>query len=599
MPAPCRMFRGLPLVLQPTLRFFRGIRGRTGRYVLTVALTFASGVNAQQAEYPPPVVIDASAFAGRMPLRDQMTNAAELGEAWLFNNNALRLLQRSNVQTEVQIPQSGTYFLYARSRSEANSSFRVALGRQLSTSISSPGAFTWQRVGEFQLEAGRLDVRITRINTAPIVDVLMLSPDPALPEDALPSLQLGPDVEVVREYRIPPALSVNLGDADNDGRLDLLIMRPGYSVTVMDHDGKELWSYEGPQAGRVERSTDDINGLIWDLDGDGATEVLHWRFMEDREWLVVADARTGEIKNRTPWPTAPLPHAYNNHRIAIARFSPGPARHILVYSDPGSTISLTAYTADLQQVWRHEEVKRKDHLGHYPYLFDLNGDGIEEVVVSGLALDANGRKVWDRFDIFDDHHDHADMYRMADFNGDGRPELVAGWSDVGVVALDGLTGGLLWWNQAEHTQRVEVGDFLDDSRGPHIAASARFYGNRQFEPYLWAQVHWFDSEGNLLSKWPEYPINTNPVFVKGDWRGDGGSMLFWHQYGMLRDGSGTLYFSEPVYHMFDFLGDRAEEVITMENDLLRVYGYRHSNHDNPRFGRDLEYLRQRGANHDH
>jgi hypothetical protein len=33
---------------------------------------------------------------------------------------------------------------------------------------------------------------------------------------------------------------------------------------------------------------------------------------------------------------------------------------------------------------------------------------------------------------------------------------------------------------------------------------------------------------------------------------------------MTGGGKGDLYFPEPVFHMFDFVGDAAEEVITLE-----------------------------------
>ena len=43
--------------------------------------------------------------------------------------------------------------------------------------------------------------------------------------------------------------------------------------------------------------------------------------------------------------------------------------------------------------------------------------------------------------------------------------------------------------------------------------------NREFEPYLWAQMKYFDPTGKLLSNWPAFPLNCNPKFVKGDFDG--------------------------------------------------------------------------------
>lgn len=551
-----------------------------------------------------PVVIDASAFWARMPINDRIADATEVEVPWLFNNTALIMRERANVETTVQIPKSGTWYLYSRAVTGPNerNAFRVALGTQVTPYVTGEGALGWKRVGAYELAAGPLLVRLTRINTTPILDTLLLSPDSDFSENDLKPLQLHPDVTLLKEFHLPTPLSLNFGDADNDGRIDVFVMRDNYSSSVVANDGQVLWSYEAPAdlEGANGRTTDDINGIIWDLDGDGRSEVLHWRYIEGQEQVVVADGKTGEIRNATPWPMKPLPHAYNNNRIAIAKFGPGRAEHVIVYSDTGGQIVINAYDTELQLVWSHTERKLKDHLGHGLYAVDVDGDGSEEIVLSGIVLDAKGEVVWDRFDIFDDNHDHFDQIRFADLNNDGRLEEVASQSDVGISAYDAVTGRMLWWTQAEHTQRVAIGDFLDGVFGPQIAGSARVYGNRAYEPYLWAQIYWLDTRGNLISKWPENPINANPVFAQGDWRGDGADHLFWQQFHLNRQGRGELYFSEQVYNAFDFQGDRAEEVITLGADgLVRVYGFKDADASDPSFNRDEEYLRRRMVNHDH
>ncbi len=86
-----------------------------------------------------------------------------------------------------------------------------------------------------------------------------------------------------------------------------------------------------------------------------------------------------------------MPHEYNNFRLAIARLSGNYPGNILAFTDSGGTISVTAYTRELKQLWQHVENRLKDHLGHYVYAVDLNKDGIDEVVTSPLVLDASGR----------------------------------------------------------------------------------------------------------------------------------------------------------------------------------------------------------------
>jgi hypothetical protein len=260
---------------------------------------------------------------------------------------------------------------------------------------------------------------------------------------------------------------------------------------------------------------------------------------------------------------------------------------------------VSAYTPELELLWQFDEKRLKDHFGHYPYPVDLDGDGIDEVALSPFVLDAEGELLWDRFDLFDDNHDHVDSYRFADITGDGKPEALAAMSDLGVVIFEALTGRILWQHVAEHSQQIESGELLVTTAGPHIAVNARYYGSRTARPgRLTAEVHWFDKTGKYLSKWPANPISGNPDFVKGNWMGDGREILFWGRFRMMPDGKGKLYFPETVYHMFDYTGDGTDEVITLGRGWLRVYASAHAEHSGPT-ERDPGYLRHKVTNHTH
>ena len=68
---------------------------------------------------------------------------------------------------------------------------------------------------------------------------------------------------------------------------------------------------------------------------------------------------------------------------------------------------------------------------------------------------------------------------------------------------------------------------------------------------------------------------------------------------MQRDGTGELWFPDGVFHMFDFMGDRADEVITLAPGVMRVWGYRGANASGARARRSAEYLRDAMVNHTH
>lgn len=599
------MVAAAPLALfhRPAASMNRSPRHPTARLLLLATLIAplapASAAHAQAPRGEGTVIIDATDFIHEIQKGHVLTDAGTLDVPWVFNNTALEMRTRSNYLIRTRIPTAGRYHLYARTQGGEGSYFRVAVGDRVIERDIGNAPMRFERVGEFDLPAGPVDVRLMRIEGRPVLDFLALSTRSDLAEDELRDLQLQPEVTLRREYDIPPSNAVKFGDLTGDGRIDLLVLTRGYSAHAIDHSGAELWRWEAPAEGERLRAEFEAPGVVWDLDGDGAAEAIHWRQDGDGEWLVAADGRTGELKHRVPWPTRPLPHVYNNFRLAIGRLAPG-EHHVVVYTDSGDEVSVTAYDARLGQLWDWRSAKRKDHLGHYVYPVDLDEDGVDEVLVGSLLLNAQGREIWNRFDLFYDHHDHADSYRFADLDGDGRREVVAAHSEVGVVAYRAMTGELLWQNMGEHSQQLEIGDIRDDVPGLEVALGARTYGNRDAgEPYLSAQVWWFDARGELVSKWPGMPLNGNPVFVRGDWRGDGGDELFWYKFRMTEHGRGEIYFGEPVFHMFDFLGDGAEEVVTLERGRVRIYGHSGADPEGARAPRDTEYLRHRMTNHTH
>jgi hypothetical protein len=559
------------------------------------ASAMLAGPGSPAHQLPGAVVVDASEFYDQIPAGD--TIGGGFGNAvtvWLFNNSVIDLVSKEDAVAKATIPEAGAYRLFVRSQGTAASGFKVSVDGQLGADVFGNGPLAWKGSGTFQLKKGTAEIRLTAISPRPTLDVLVLSKNANFAEQDLKPLELPEEVELLKDYTIPAANIVKFGDVDGDGKPDFLVITSNYSAYMYNNDGKELWHWDAPAEGARQRGEFEAPGSIWDFDQDGYAEVVHWRIIDGKEWLVMADGRTGAIKHKVEWPTPLLPHVYNNFRTAIARFHPGYADNLLVFTDSGGTISLTAYDRELKQIWQHSEQRKKDFFGHYIYPIDLNGDGIDEVLLSHLCLDSKGNTIWNNYAMFDDNHDHMDAMEFFDINGDGKLELITGQSDVGALAYRGMTGEMLWQNQADHTQQITAGYILKGMKTPQIVANGRTYGGRGG---LGAQLYWFDNLGNLLSKWPRNPLNGNPNFVRGDWYGDGKKEFFWFKFKLEDDGQGTLYFKEPVYHMFDFLGNGAEQVITEDRTVLRVYGDRHVKAKAVK--RDSEYRRNSIANHTH
>lgn len=565
-------------------------------YSLLLAITFLSG---DTTHLPATVIIPASDFLDELPKGNTIAGIG--GQpGWYFNNTGITLNSETNMMTRASIPEDGEYYLFVHGLGSRSSSFRIAVNDKVSPTVFGDSAFSWRQGGSFTLKKGIVNIKITRIDPGAVVDVIVLSKNASLGADDIKPFQLNPEVQLLKEYRIEGAGAVKFGDVNGDGKTDFLVLKRDWTAHLIDNSGTELWNWQAPSEYTRERSEFEAPGVLWDFDKDGKAEVVHWRFFDNKEWLVFADGETGQIKKQTPWPTKPLPHVYNNFRLAIAKLTSGAPNELAVFTDMGGTMNISAYNANLEQLWIHTEEKKKDHLGHYIYPVDLNNDGIDEVLVGSLLLDAKGKQVWNRFDLLFDNHDHADSYKFGDVNGDGKMDIVTANSETGVFVYEAMTGKIIWQQVAEHSQQIQVGNFLKGYASPQVVVGGRTYGNRQInEPYLSSQLYWFDNKGNKLFKWPGTPLNGNPDFVKGKWKGQGADQLFWFKFKINEAGRGELFFPDPVYHMFDFTGKGAEEVITLSQGYLRVFGCKTAKYSNKDLKKDLLYLKNTVANHTH
>jgi hypothetical protein len=564
------------------------------------------------------VVIDAAQFLSELPDGDTAMNgpggrggfrglntspatqtaAPRPPAQFTFEDFAINLNTSTSFSAKADIPKAGTWYLFVRSRNaSAEGSFKVTVGGIPSgeTFGAGPaGRSILKSGGGFHLPPGPLKVTLTDIHPGISFDVLLLSPRPDLREADLAALQYPDDIVLLKEYHVPVQIDgVKFGDLLGDGKMDLVVLTPNYSTYAYDNSGKELWHYDAPRTGTVQRSEFEAPGSVWDFDHTGKAEVVAWRMIDGKEWLTMADGATGAIKHKVEWPTQPLPHVYNNFRTAVARLHPGYPDDLLVYTDSGGVVSLNAYGPTLNLLWSYSHPRLKDYHGHYIYPIDLYHNGIDEVYISHVMLDANGHEIWNNYAEFPDNHDHVDSARFVDLSGDGKLELVTGQSDVGTVVYDALTGKLLWQRFANHNQKIEAGYYRTDVAGPQVVASSRFYVGG-----LGALLRWYDVKGDRLGFWPFNPIPGNPNFVKGDFKGDGHAMLFWQRFRIEPDGTGTLAFPDEVFHMFDFMGSGNDQVITLNRyGVVRVYGFKGAIQHAAK--RDPVYLAHSVSNHTH
>jgi hypothetical protein len=584
-------------------------------FAFFIATTFTLSAPAQLTprhhaaahEMPGTVIVPAADFLANIPAGDSNDGRFPAG-AWFFNESTINMSVATDVTAVVPVKKAGIYHLFVRAVGTPTSSFRITVDGKQDSGTYGRGKLAFTRGGDFTLKPGNIEIRLTSVQPRPSLNVLVLTENADFKEDDLKALELPAEVKLLRQYSIVPSNIVKFGDVDGSGKYAIVDILNDYSTIVYANDGHELWRWQAPPTTPGDPRGNEAAGVLWDFHGTGRDELAHWRLIDGKEWVVIADGRTGEVLKKAPWPAPPLPHVDNNYRMAVAKFhkESRTADTLLVFADTGGYISLTAYDRDLNLLWQHAEPREKDYFGHYIYPFDIDGDGVDEVTISHLCLDAQGKEIWDNSKYFAKNNDHMDAMEFFDLNGDGHPELLVGQSDVGTLAYDARTGAMLWQNVSDHSQQITAGYVLNGWKTPQVITGGRTYtpqpprsgpaGGPRTRPAvppdeivvgggLGSQLYWFDNKGSLLERWPAHPLSGNPNFVRGDWFGNGNRTYFWFRFKLEPDGGATMYFKGEVYHMFDFEHIGSEQVLTLDNggagggdrsdalQTLRIYGY--------------------------
>lgn len=267
-----------------------------------------------------------------------------------------------------------------------------------------------------------------------------------------------------------------LADIDGDGQKELLILQSAgqlrcafytsprlgvdacdkslHCLTAVRLDGTVLWQ-DGTPYDRPGTPFTSHGGsrmlLVDDVDGDGCAEILIVR--DDR--LAVLDGATGREKAEVKLP------GDNFSCIFTAQFGPPErGKQILVkvndrahppweYANP-----TVIYNADLSVY--HEPFAVRG-CGHNVVAHDFNGDGRDELLIGYSLLDHELNEVWaiDFGPDFDYVDDHADQIAVSDVNGDGELEIRYAGSEDFVIA--DLQGNVLSTTHAGHSQNSVQG----------------------------------------------------------------------------------------------------------------------------------------------
>jgi rhamnogalacturonan endolyase len=368
--------------------------------------------------------------------------------------------------------------------------------------------------------------------------------------------------------------NVRFGDLDGDGQTDMLIAQnvPRIQGDAFDHisaltavslDGRVLWQSGRPDP-RNGLLTNDTPFQIHDVDGDKHNDVLLIRDFK----LQLLDGKTGRLKKWVWMPKIPAnatrrPYElYSGDSIVFANLTGKPGRRDFIFKDRYR--HFWAYSRDLKPLWEGDE-----DTGHYPYPFDVDGDGKDEVFVGQGMYDHKGKRIWSLGGTL---KDHVDALAVGNFSADPKAEPRVYWStsDEGFIMLD-IRGKVLKHTIVGHTQTAAVGKFRPDLPGLQYATT-NFWRN----PGI---VSVFDSDGNLLTQGE--PIHTGSVTLPVNWRGDGQELVLLsgniHEGGMI-DGHlrRVVMFPDDGHpdltaQVLDVTGDARDEVVLWDEASVWVY----------------------------
>ncbi|QHT61362.1 hypothetical protein GXP70_16295 [Paenibacillus lycopersici] len=373
------------------------------------------------------------------------------------------------------------------------------------------------------------------------------------------------------------ARSIRYGDLTGDGIKDLLFIQNMESlnscdecmiscITAVDLDGRVLWQIGEPDP-RNGMLTADVPVQIYDIDGDGFNEVIYCKDFK----LIIADGRTGKTKASMPTPCK-IPHdrfvIYQNvtfdrivvDSIRICNFSGSARPSDLLIKDRYN--NLWAYDNQFNLLWQQYV-----NAGHFPYSYDMNGDGKDELVAGHTLLSSEGERLWELPGM----HCHVDEIVIGRFDPDKDELLIAMSSGEDGFVLADQNGSVLVQDMLGHAQRVSVANYRPELPGLEYCVTT-FWRNTGI-------IALYDCKGNRL--WSGETGANGNVITPVNWTGDGKELILYSanaRYGGLHDGYGDQVVALPddghpdlTCDAVDLCGDEREELLVWDTRRMYIY----------------------------
>ena len=336
--------------------------------------------------------------------------------------------------------------------------------------------------------------------------------------------------------------------------------------------GKILWQKGEPSTLAVNQDTTcDLPFQVYDIDNDGKDEVIVARDFK----LMILRGEDGSVVKSMPTPYNDDPadsilgiefkkHAFdrlNVDAIRIVNVSGKDRPSDILIKDRYARIWV--YDSDFNLIWKFTH----NNTGHFPYAYDFNGDGKDEVFSCYNMIDSDGKLLWE-LPIPDDHTDEIVIGRFDPDIDDDLIAIVSGWE--GFMIVD-KKGNILHRDINGHGQRISVADYCPEKPGLEICTTT--YWENQGIIYL------YDCKGNEI--WHMEPSSNGNIIAPVNWQGDGHELILLNgnlKYGGMIDGEGDQVVMFPddghpdmCAEVINLTGDSRDEIILWDAHKMYIY----------------------------
>ena len=257
-----------------------------------------------------------------------------------------------------------------------------------------------------------------------------------------------------------------VGDINGDGRLEMVFVQPDKGIddryfphsvvcaTAFTADGEMLWQTGTPDPD-AEYVPTDLPAQIYDLDNDGNNEFL---CIIDGEFCEF-DGLSGSLKRK--W-QLPSPDAHDSFLIADLE-GRGYAQNIILKN---RYHQMWAMDSNFNLMWT-----QKGNIGHFPWPYDIDNDGKDEVITGNSLYDDEGRLIWSNPVS---GHTKALYICDLDRNPDTPASIVTGGEKLCAYASD---GSLIWEVEGIlNVTSILPGNFIPQNALVQFAVLAEYEG---------------------------------------------------------------------------------------------------------------------------